>query len=70
MATYYRMKVINLLVIDSTGYIFIDEVPFAAATPPQRRVKPPRRPMKDTCQWTTVVNLKLKNTHKTIIVAA
>ena len=22
---------------------------------------PPRRPMKDTCQWTTVVNLKMKN---------
>ena len=32
--------------------------------------KPPRRPMKDTCQWTTVVNLKMKNIPETIIVAA
>ena len=26
--------------------------------------------MKDTCQWTTVVNLKMKNIPETIIVAA
>ena len=41
------------------SFTLLTDYGLTAATPPQRRVKPPRRPMKDTCQWTTVVNLKM-----------